>query len=193
MKYTRTKIADVVVCEPKVFGDHRGYFMESFKEDTLTEFLGFKINFCQDNESSSTKGVLRGLHYQANGFEQTKLVRVIQGTVIDVAVDIRKNSPTFGQHVAVELSAENKKQLLVPKGFAHGFIVLSDTAIFSYKVDGLYSYDNERGLAFDDAAINIDWGLNKEELVLSEKDTKHPTLTNIPVDELLDYNINPYE
>ena len=193
MKYTRTHIADVIICEPKVFGDHRGYFMESFKADTLEEFLGFKINFCQDNESSSSKGVLRGLHYQTNGFEQTKLVRVIQGIVIDVAVDIRKNSPTFGQHVAVELSAENKKQLLVPKGFAHGFIVLSDTAIFSYKVDALYSFENERGLAFDDVSLNIDWVLNKEEFILSDKDTKNPTLNHLELSELLDYNLNPYE
>ncbi len=190
MKYTRTKISDVIICEPKVFGDHRGYFMESFKADTLEEFLGFKINFCQDNESSSSKGVLRGLHYQINGFEQTKLVRVIQGSVIDVAVDIRKGSPTFGAHVAVELSAENKKQLLVPKGFAHGFIVLSETAIFSYKVDAPYSFDNEKGLAFDDPALNIDWKLNKEEFILSEKDTMNPNLKEA---ELLDYNTNYYE
>lgn len=190
MKYTRTKISDVIICEPKVFGDHRGYFMESFKEDTLKDFLGYKINFCQDNESSSSKGVLRGLHYQINGFEQTKLVRVIQGKVIDVAVDIRKESPTFGQHVAVELSAENKKQLLVPKGFAHGFIVLSDTAIFSYKVDAPYSFENEKGLAYDDPKLNIDWGLLKDELILSEKDKQNPTLDKAV---LLDYNTNYYE
>ena len=190
MKYTRTEIPEVIICEPKVFGDHRGYFMESFKEDTLTEFLGYKIHFCQDNESASTKGVLRGLHYQMGTFAQTKLVRVIQGTVIDVAVDIRKGSPTFGQHVAVELSADNKKQLLVPKGFAHGFVVLSDTAIFSYKVDALYSFENERGLAFDDPALNIDWGLEKSALILSDKDTKNPTIENA---DLFDYNINYYE
>ncbi|MGY5352557.1 dTDP-4-dehydrorhamnose 3,5-epimerase [Wenyingzhuangia sp. IMCC45533] len=190
MNYTRTKIHDVIVCEPKVFGDHRGYFMESFKEDTLKEFLGYKIKFCQDNESSSSKGVLRGLHYQINGFEQTKLVRVIHGAVIDVAVDIRKGSPTFGQHVAVELSAENKKQLLVPKGFAHGFIVLSDTAIFSYKVDAPYSFENERGIAYNDKSLNIDWKLDQTDFILSEKDTQNPSLQNA---ELLDYNTNYYE
>ncbi len=190
MNYTRTQIPDVIICEPKVFGDHRGYFMESFKEAPLQEFLGYKINFCQDNESSSSKGVLRGLHYQINGFEQTKLVRVIQGKVIDVAVDIRKGSPTFGQHVAVELSAENKKQLLVPKGFAHGFIVLSDTAIFSYKVDAPYSFENDRGIAFNDPSLQIDWKLNESEFVLSEKDTQNPILKHA---ELLDYTTNYYE
>lgn len=190
MEFTRTSIPDVVICEPKVFGDHRGYFMESFKQNALDNFLGFKIKFCQDNESSSTKGVLRGLHYQTNGYEQTKLVRVIQGSVIDVAVDIRKGSPTFGQHVAVELSADNKKQLLVPKGFAHGFIVLSDTAIFSYKVDAPYSFENEKGLAYNDPSLNIDWKLNQEKLILSEKDTQNPILENA---ELLDYNVNYYE
>ncbi|MGY5355735.1 dTDP-4-dehydrorhamnose 3,5-epimerase [Wenyingzhuangia sp. IMCC45467] len=190
MKYTRTEIPDIIICEPKVFGDHRGYFMESFKENTLTDFLGYKINFCQDNESASTKGVLRGLHYQVGKFAQTKLVRVIQGKVIDVAVDIRKGSPTFGQHIAVELSAENKKQLLVPKGFAHGFVVLSDTAIFSYKVDALYSFDNERGIAFDDPSLNIDWKLNPDELLLSDKDLKNPTIENA---DLFDFNTNYYE
>ncbi|NJB82900.1 dTDP-4-dehydrorhamnose 3,5-epimerase [Wenyingzhuangia aestuarii] len=190
MKYTRTEIPDIIVCEPKVFGDHRGYFMESFKADMLADFLGYTINFSQDNESSSSKGVLRGLHYQINGFEQTKLVRVIQGSVIDVAVDIRKGSPTFGQHVAIELSAENKKQILIPKGFAHGFIVLSDTAIFSYKVDAPYSFENERGLAFDDPTLQIDWKLNSSEFVLSEKDTQNPTLSKA---ELLDYNTNYYD
>jgi len=190
MNFTRTKIPDVIICDPKVFGDHRGYFMESFKQNALNDFLGFQINFCQDNESSSSKGVLRGLHYQINGFEQTKLVRVIQGTVLDVAVDIRKNSPTFGQHVAVELSAENKKQLLVPKGFAHGFVVLSKTAIFSYKVDAPYSFENERGIAFDDSALEIDWKLTSEEIILSEKDTQNPKLATA---DLLDFNINYYE
>lgn len=190
MKYTRTEIPDIILCEPKVFGDHRGYFMESFKADMLADFLGHTIDFCQDNESSSNKGVLRGLHYQTNGFEQTKLVRVIQGSVLDVVVDIRKGSPTFGQHLAMELSAENKKQLLVPKGFAHGFIVLSETAIFSYKVDAPYSYENERGIAFDDPTLQIDWGLNQSEFILSDKDTQNPVLNEA---ELLDYNTQYYE
>ncbi|MDD3817942.1 MAG: dTDP-4-dehydrorhamnose 3,5-epimerase, partial [Thiovulaceae bacterium] len=130
MQFTRTSIADVVIVEPKVHGDARGYFVETFRADKLKEFLGYKIDFCQDNESKSSKGVLRGLHYQLHPAAQTKLVRVIQGKVLDVAVDIRKGSPTFGQHVAVELSAENKRQLLVPRGFAHGFVVLEDDTIF---------------------------------------------------------------
>lgn len=176
MKYTRTEIPDVVICEPRVFEDKRGYFMESFKEDTLDEFLNSKINFCQDNESSSTKGVLRGLHYQIGTFAQTKLVRVIQGSVLDIAVDIRKSSPTFGKHIAIELSGKNKKQLLVPKGFAHGFIVLSDTAIFSYKVDTPYNFENERGIAYDDSDLGIDWILHENEFILSEKDTRNPLL-----------------
>ena len=176
MQFTRTAIPDVVIIEPKVHGDSRGYFVETFRQDKLEEFLGYKINFCQDNESKSSKGVLRGLHYQLPPYSQTKLVRVIQGRVLDVAVDIRKNSPTFGQHVAVELSSENKKQLLVPRGFAHGFVVLEDDTIFAYKVDNYYSPECDRGIAFDDKNLNIDWILNKEELNLSLKDTKQPKL-----------------
>jgi len=135
MKFIRTEIYDVVIIEAKVHGDNRGYFVETFRADKLEEFLGYKINFCQDNESKSSRGVLRGLHYQLHPTAQTKLVRVIQGRVLDVAVDIRKDSPTFGKHVSVELTAENKKQLLVPRGFAHGFVVLEDDTIFAYKVD----------------------------------------------------------
>ena len=133
MTFTRTAIPDVVIIEPKVHGDSRGYFVETFRQDKLEEFLAYQINFCQDNESKSSKGVLRGLHYQLPPHAQTKLVRVIHGRVLDVAVDIRKNSPTFGKHVAVELSAENKKQLLIPRGFAHGFVVLEDDTVFAYK------------------------------------------------------------
>ena len=139
MQFIRTDIKDVVIIEPKVHGDNRGYFVETFRADKLEEFLGYKIDFCQDNESKSSKGVLRGLHYQLPPFAQTKLVRVIQGRVLDVAVDIRKNSPTFGQYIAVELSGENKRQLLVPRGFAHGFVVLEDDTVFAYKVDNYYS------------------------------------------------------
>ena len=135
MNFIRTEIPDVVICEPTVHGDERGYFVETFRADKLEEFLGYKINFCQDNESKSSRGVLRGLHYQLSPAAQTKLVRVIQGKVLDVAVDIRKGSPTFGKYVAVELTAENKHQLLVPRGFAHGFVVLEDDTIFAYKVD----------------------------------------------------------
>ncbi len=190
MKYTRTEIPDVVLCEPKIHGDHRGYFMEAFKEDSLTNFLGTKINFCQDNEASSKKGVLRGLHYQVGDFAQTKLVRVVYGSVLDIAVDIRKGSPTFGKHIAIELSAENKKQLLIPKGFAHGYITLSDTAVFSYKIDAAYSFEHERGIAYNDETLNIDWGMPSDEFTLSEKDTQNPILEEA---ELFDFNLNFYE
>lgn len=176
MTFTRTAIADVIIIDPKVHGDDRGYFVETFRADKLEEFLGFKINFCQDNESKSSRGVLRGLHYQLAPFAQTKLVRVIQGRVLDVAVDIRKGSPTFGKYVAVELSSENKKQLLVPRGFAHGFVVLEDDTVFAYKVDNYYSPECDRGIAFDDESLDIDWVLHAKELNLSAKDTKQPKL-----------------
>ena len=191
MQFTRTNIPDVIIIEPKVHGDSRGYFVETFRADKLEEFLGFKINFCQDNESKSSKGVLRGLHYQLPPFAQTKLVRVIEGTVLDVAVDIRKNSPTFGHHVAVELTSENKKQMLVPRGFAHGFVVLEDDTIFAYKVDNYYSPENDRGIAFNDPSLNIDWILNHDELNLSLKDTKQPLLKD--TNDLFEYGENYYE
>ncbi len=178
MKFIRTAIPDVVICEPKIFGDDRGYFVETFREDKLEEFLGYKINFCQDNESKSTYGVLRGLHYQLPPFSQTKLVRVIKGRVLDIAVDIRKESPTFGQHVAIELTDTNKRQALVPRGFAHGFVVLSEEAIFAYKVDNYYSFDCEGGIAFDDKTLNIDWKLAKDHMKLSAKDLKQPLFKN---------------
>lgn len=190
MQFTRTKIHDVVIIEPKVHGDHRGYFVETYRADKLEEFLGFKLNFGQDNESKSSKGVLRGLHYQLPPHAQTKLVRVIQGRVLDVAVDIRRNSPTFGQYVAVELSAENKKQILVPRGFAHGFVVLEDDTIFAYKVDNYYSPECDRGIAFDDKNLNIDWILKKEELKLSEKDTKQPKLNE--TNDLFEFGVDYY-
>ena len=174
MKFIRTSIPDVIICEPNVFGDDRGYFVETFRQDKLESFLGFKINFCQDNESKSSYGVLRGLHYQLPPFAQTKLVRVIKGTVLDVAVDIRKGSETFGEHVAVKLTGENKKQVLIPRGFAHGFVVLSEEATFAYKVDNYYSPECDRGMAFDDKSLNIDWKLQVENMKLSEKDTKQP-------------------
>ena len=190
MKFTRTKIHDVVIIEPKVHGDDRGYFVETFRADKLEEFLGYKINFCQDNESKSSKGVLRGLHYQLAPHAQTKLVRVIQGKVLDVAVDIRKNSPTFGQHISVELTAENKKQLLVPRGFAHGFVVLEDDTVFAYKVDNYYSPECDRGIAFDDEALNIDWILDKTNLNLSAKDKVQPKLKE--TQDVFDYGIDLY-
>ena len=190
MQFSRTKIYDVVIIEPKVHGDSRGYFVETFRGDKLEEFLGYKINFCQDNESKSSKGVLRGLHYQLSPHAQTKLVRVIQGRVLDVAVDIRKNSPTFGQYVAVELSADNKKQMLVPRGFAHGFVVLEDDTVFAYKVDNYYSPECDRGIAFDDKSLNIDWIIKKEELKLSEKDTKQPKLNE--TNDLFEFGVDYY-
>ena len=190
MQFTRTSIADVVIVEPKIHGDARGYFVETFRADKLEEFLGYTINFCQDNESKSSKGVLRGLHYQLHPAAQTKLVRVIQGRVLDVAVDIRKGSPTFGQHVAVELSAENKRQLLVPRGFAHGFVVLEDDTIFAYKVDNYYSPENDRGIAFDDPALAIDWQLPHEALNLSAKDKTQPKLHE--TQDIFTYGVNYY-
>jgi dTDP-4-dehydrorhamnose 3,5-epimerase len=194
MQFTRTKIHDVVIIEPKVHGDDRGYFVETFRADKLEEFLGYKINFCQDNESKSSKGVLRGLHYQLAPHAQTKLVRVIQGKVLDVAVDIRKNSPTFGEHVAVELTANNKKQLLVPRGFAHGFVVLEDDTVFAYKVDNYYSPQCDRGIAFDDEALGIDWILDKKTLNLSAKDKVQPKLNDIKdTNDIFDYGVNLYE
>jgi len=190
MNFKRLAIQDVVLCEPTLFGDNRGYFAETFRQDKLDEFLGFKIDFCQDNESKSSLGVLRGLHFQLPPFSQTKLVRVIKGSVLDVAVDIRKGSPTFGQHVAVELTEENKKQLLVPRGFAHGFVVLSEEAIFAYKVDNYYSPECDRGLAFNDPSIAINWQLEIAQLKLSDKDTKQPLLKEA---DSFNFNINLYE
>jgi len=190
MQFIRTQIPDVVIIEPTVHGDNRGYFIETFRQDKLEEFLGYKINFCQDNESKSSKGVLRGLHYQLHPSAQTKLVRVIQGRVLDVAVDIRKSSPTFGQHVAVELSSENKRQLLVPRGFAHGFVVLLDDTVFAYKVDNYYSPQNDRGIAFNDSSLNINWILNRDELNLSAKDTKQPLLKD--TNDLFEFGLDYY-
>ena len=190
MTFTRTAIPDVVIIEPKVHGDSRGYFVETFRQDKLEEFLGYQINFCQDNESKSSKGVLRGLHYQLPPYAQTKLVRVIHGRVLDVAVDIRKNSPTFGKYVAVELSGENKKQLLIPRGFAHGFVVLEDDTVFAYKVDNYYSPECDRGIAFDDKNLNIDWILNHNELNLSAKDTKQPKLNE--TNDLFEFGVDYY-
>ena len=190
MNFIRTNIPDVIIIEPLVHGDDRGYFVETFRADKLEEFLGYKLNFGQDNESKSSKGVLRGLHYQLPPHAQTKLVRVIQGRVLDVAVDIRKNSPTFGQYVAVELSSENKKQILVPRGFAHGFVVLEDNTIFAYKVDNYYSPQCDRGIAFDDENLNIDWILNKEELNLSAKDKTQPKLNE--TNDLFEFGVDYY-
>lgn len=178
MKFTPQTIEDVILIEPTIHGDDRGYFIETFKQDLLEEAIGCKVNFVQDNESKSTKGVLRGLHYQLPPFTQAKLVKVIEGSVLDVAVDIRKSSPTFGQHVSLELTAQNKYQLFVPHGFAHGFIVLSNSATFAYKVDNYYAPEHDRGIAFDDKELKIDWQLSAEELQLSDKDRVLPSLAN---------------
>jgi dTDP-4-dehydrorhamnose 3,5-epimerase len=178
LKFVPQSIPDVVLIKPTVHGDNRGYFVETFRQDLFEEAVGYQINFIQDNESKSTKGVLRGLHYQLPPYTQAKLVRVIKGSVLDIAVDIRKSSPTFGQHVAVELTADNKHQLFVPHGFAHGFLVLSDSAIFAYKVDNYYAPEHDRGIAFDDAKLGIDWHLTIEALQLSDKDKIHPNLSD---------------
>lgn len=179
MKFSKAEISDVIIIEPDVFSDERGYFFESFKQNELNEFLGYDVKFCQDNESKSTYGVLRGLHYQEPPFAQAKLVRVIQGSVLDVAVDIRNDSPTFGKHVAIELNDQNKRQLFIPRGFAHGFVVLSKTAIFSYKVDNYYNGELDRGIAFDDKALDINWRIKKNDIKISHKDLNHLTLQRI--------------
>jgi len=189
MKFIRTEIPEVVIVEPEVHGDERGYFVETFRQDRLEEFLGHRVDFCQDNESKSGRGVLRGLHYQLGEASQSKLVRVITGRVLDIAVDIRKGSPTFGQHVSLELNAEDKKQLFVPRGFAHGFLVLEDDTIFAYKVDNYYSPENDRGIAFNDPSLHIDWKMESGELSLSAKDGKQPLLKDA---ELFDYKVNLY-
>ncbi len=176
MNFKRLEIKDVVLCEPEVFEDERGYFFESFRADRLSEFLGVAVSFSQDNESKSNKGVLRGFHYQLPPFAQSKFVRVIAGDVLDVVLDIRKGSPTFGKHLKIKLSADNKKQVFIPKGFAHAFLVLEDNTVFSYKVDAPYAPNYDRGLLYNDPDLEIDWGMSEEKLVLSDKDTKHPTL-----------------
>ena len=169
MNFIKTEIADVYIIEPSVFGDNRGYFLESFNLNTFEENV-YPIKFVQDNESKSSKGVLRGLHFQKPPYNQAKLVRCIEGRVMDVAVDIRKGSPTYGKHIAVELSGENKRQLFVPRGFAHGFSVLSESAVFAYKVDNMYAPEFDFGIKWNDKELNIDWGLPEEEVHLSEKD-----------------------
>ncbi len=191
MKFTRTSIDDVIICEPIIYKDERGYFAETFRADELEKFLGYNINFCQDNESKSCKGVLRGLHFQLPPCAQTKLVRVMQGEVLDVAVDIRKRSPTFGKHVAVKLNSKNKKQLLVPRGFAHGFLVLEDDTVFNYKVDNYYSVHNDRGILFNDQKLDIDWQIKHSQLILSSKDLNQPKLHN--AEELFEYGVDYYE
>ena len=180
MDYIKTEIEGVYVIEPKVFKDARGYFMEAWKQSEFEANIG-QINFIQDNESKSSFGVLRGLHYQKGEYSQSKLVRVIKGRVLDVAVDIRKSSPTFGKHVMVELSEDNKRQFFIPRGFAHGFLVLSDEAIFTYKVDNPYAPQAEAGIRWNDPALAIEWPIDPVQVLTSEKDLKQPLMKDAEV------------
>ena len=176
MKFIPQEISDVIIIEPTLLEDSRGYFAETYRQDLFNQAIGYNVDFIQENESKSNKGVLRGLHYQLAPFSQAKLVRVLDGSVLDVVVDIRRSSNTFGQHIAIELTAENKRQLFIPQGFAHGFVVLSNSATFSYKVDNYYSPEHERGIAFDDENLGIDWRLPKDLIQLSNKDINNPVL-----------------
>lgn len=170
MEYLKTEIEGVYVLEPKVFRDARGYFFESWRQADFDQHIGRHVEFIQDNESKSSYGVLRGLHYQKGEYSQAKLVRVIRGRVLDVAVDIRKSSPTFGKYVAVELSEDNKRQLFIPRGFAHGFLVLSDEAVFTYKVDNVYAPQHEASIRWNDKDIHIEWPISADDVFTSEKD-----------------------
>lgn len=189
IEVTETYIKGVFIIEPKVFGDERGYFLESWSQRDFNAAVR-EINFVQDNESKSRYGVLRGLHYQKGEHSQSKLVRVVSGRVLDVAVDIRVGSPTFGKHVAVELSGENHRQFFIPKGFAHGFAVLSEEAVFQYKCDRLYAPQAEGAIAWDDPALGIDWKIPASDIILSEKDRHHPRLSEVT--DLFDYNTDYY-
>ena len=190
MNVIETAIEGVVILEPRLFEDTRGYFFESFSQRDFEEKVG-KVNFVQDNESKSFYGVLRGLHYQLAPYEQAKLVRVVKGCVWDVNVDLRKDSPTFGKHVAVELSEKNKRQLFIPKGFAHGFAVLSEEVIFQYKCDNFYAPQSEGALAWDDLDLDINWRIPSDKIILSEKDKHHPRLKD--AEWLFDYSENLYQ
>lgn len=183
MEYIKTAIDGVWIIEPKVFNDARGYFFEAWKQAEFDEHIGYHVSFVQDNESKSSYGVLRGLHYQKGDYSQAKLVRVIKGKVLDVAVDIRKNSPTFGKYVAVELSEENKRQFFIPRGFAHGFLVLSDEAIFTYKVDNVYAPQHEASIRWNDETIGIEWPIDPKDVLTSDKDLKAVTLNNAEIFE----------
>ena len=178
MIFTETKLKGCFVIEPKIINDDRGYFMESYNEKTFQNGIGAEVKFVQDNQSYSSKGVLRGLHYQVEQHAQAKLVRVLQGSVLDVAVDLRPNSETFGQYESIELSGENQKQFFVPRGFAHGFLVLSETATFFYKCDNFYNKESEGGLIYNDPNINIDWQFETENFLISDKDKLLPNLEN---------------
>lgn len=187
MKVTKTKIPEILIFEPSLFGDERGYFMETFRLDEIQKHIG-NVNFVQDNESYSEYGVLRGLHFQRPPFTQSKLVRVMQGEVLDVAVDIRIGSPTYGEHITVLLTGENKKQMWVPQGFAHGFVVLSKTAQFAYKCDNYYSPTHDGGISWDDPTLNIDWKLPFQDVRLSGKDKNQKSLG-----EILDFTFDAFQ
>lgn len=189
MNVIKTAIDGVVIIEPRIFGDSRGYFFESYNKSEFDAKVR-PVDFVQDNQSFSTYGVVRGLHFQRGQHAQSKLVRVIEGTVLDVAVDVRRGSPTFGQHVAVELSADNQRQLFIPRGFAHGFAVLSPKALFQYKCDNLYCPESEGAIAYDDPALGIDWRLPAGSIILSPKDSCHKTLAQ--ADGLFDFTENLY-
>ena len=189
MKAIKTAIEGVVIIEPRIFTDARGYFFESFSQKEFHEKVR-PIRFVQDNESKSSYGVMRGLHFQQPPFSQSKLVRCVKGRVLDVAVDIRKGSPTYGQHVAVELTEDNHRQFFVPRGFAHGFAVLSETAIFQYKCDNFYAPEADGGISIKDESLGIDWQIPMENAILSEKDIKHICLEDFV--SPFDYNINLY-
>lgn len=189
MEVIKTDIEGVVIIEPRIFKDARGYFFESYSKREFDEKVR-PVNFVQDNESCSTRGVMRGLHFQRPPFTQSKLVRCVKGAVLDVAVDIRKGSPTFGKYVAVELTEDNHRQFFVPRGFAHGFAVLSDIAVFQYKCDNYYHPESDGGISILDSSLGIDWHLDPAEAILSEKDTKHPLLKDF--DTPFDFNIDLY-
>jgi dTDP-4-dehydrorhamnose 3,5-epimerase len=178
MKFITTQLSGCFIIEPNVYTDERGYFMESFNEKVFADGIGENIRFVQDNQSVSSKGVLRGLHYQTGEHAQAKLVRVLSGEVLDVAVDIRPGSPTYGQYVSVLLSSENRRQFYIPKGFAHGFLVLSDTAVFFYKCSDFYDKESEGGLMYNDPSLSIDWHFPESEMIISEKDQHLPSLEN---------------
>lgn len=190
MDVIRTEIDGVVIIEPKIFGDARGYFFESFSQREFEEKVR-KINFVQDNESMSSYGVMKGLHFQRPPFTQSKLVRCVKGAVLDVAVDIRKGSPTYGQHVAVELTEDNHRQFFVPRGFAHGFAVLSETAIFQYKCDNFYAPQADGGISIKDESFGIDWKIPTDKALLSEKDTLHECLKDFDSPFSIDMNLYP--
>ena len=178
MEVIKTDIDGVLILEPRIFNDQRGYFFESYNHRAFCEAIGRDINFVQDNESMSTRGVMRGLHFQRPPFTQAKLVRCVRGAVLDVAVDLRAGSPTYGRHVAVELTEDNRRQFFVPRGFAHGFAVLSETAVFQYKCDNFYSPSSEGGISILDPSLGIDWRIDPSEAILSDKDLRHPPLSD---------------